>query len=246
MKYNLAIFHGERKWRAGLQVFIDAIYTLFYPQILFITLLNSAMIAATFAAGYTAAEPLLVEPWAWPFYHLTLCLIPVLIAAMATSLITGRVADIVCNWGARQRPGGKRVPEDQLLNLFLPTCCGVIGTFFFGVAGQDPSKHSWGMFLTGLGFMAFGFLGANTVGAVYVLEVYPQMGGSALLNIASIRYIIAFILSFRISQWIVELGYFWSFVIYAIPMTIFALLIPPLWYFGPAWKTKFPGRVTTV
>lgn len=62
-KYDLALFHGEREWRAGLQVLIDAMCTLFYPQILFITLLNSAMIGATFAAGYTAAEPLLVEPW---------------------------------------------------------------------------------------------------------------------------------------------------------------------------------------
>lgn len=107
-------------------------------------------------------------------------------------------------------------------------------------------KYSWGMFLTGLGFMAFGFLGANTVGAVYVLEVYPEMSGSALLNIASIRYIIAFILSFRIADWIVTLGYFKSFLIYAIPMSVFASLIPFLWYFGPAWKVKFPGKVSSV
>lgn len=63
-KYDIAVFHGPTEWRKGLQVFIDALMTLFYPQILFITLLNSAMIGATFAAGYTAAEPLLTQPWA--------------------------------------------------------------------------------------------------------------------------------------------------------------------------------------
>lgn len=180
----------------------------------------------------------------WPFYHLTFCLIPILLAAIATTLVTGRFADAVSNWGARRRPGGKRAPEDQLLNLILPTICGIIGTIFFGVAGDNPEKYSWAMFLTGLGFMGFGFLGANTVGAVYVLEVYPQMGGSALLNIATVRYIIAFILSFRISAWIVTIGYLKSFLIYAVPMSVFACLIPPLWYFGPAWKVRWPGRVT--
>lgn len=92
--------------------------------------------------------------------------------------------------------------------------------------------------------MAFGFLGCNTVSAVYVLELYPEMAGAALLNIASIRYIIAFILSFRIAEWIVELGYFKSFLIYACPMAAFACLLPLLWFFGPEWKRRFPGRVS--
>jgi hypothetical protein len=102
------------------------------------------------------------------------------------------------------------------------------------------------MFLTGLGLMTFGFLGCNTVGAVYVLEVYPEMAGAALLNIASIRYIIAFLLSFRIAEWIIEYGYFKSFLIYAAPMGLFTLMIPFLWYYGPAWKRRFPGRLSPI
>lgn len=182
----------------------------------------------------------------WPFTRITLCLIPVLLASLGTVLITGRVADLVCNWGARRRPGGKRTPEDQLLNLILPTLSGIIGTILYGVAGGNTEQYSWVMFLAGLGLMAFGFLGANTVGAVYVLELYPDMGGSALLNIASIRYIVAFILSFRISIWVVSLGYFGSFLIYCIPMCVFAGLLPLLWYYGPALKKRLPGRASYI
>jgi MFS family permease len=61
--YDIAFFHNSPEWRKGWQSFLDTICTFFYPQILFITLLNSAMIAATFAAGYTVAPALLTKPW---------------------------------------------------------------------------------------------------------------------------------------------------------------------------------------
>lgn len=53
--------------------------------------------------------------------------------------------------------------------------------------------------------MAFGFLGANTIGAVYVLECYPHLAGPALVNIASFRCLIAFVLSFKVSEWVANL-----------------------------------------
>lgn len=58
------IFSGETNWHAGWRVLKDALMTMFYPQILFITLVNGTMIGSTFAAGYTVAEPLLTKPWA--------------------------------------------------------------------------------------------------------------------------------------------------------------------------------------
>lgn len=245
-KYDLALIHGRPNMRYGLAVLTDALATLFYPQILIITMLNGAMISSTFAAGYTVAPPLIVKPWGWPFFNLTLCLIPILIASFGTLLITGRIADVVSNWSARRRPGGRRAAEDQLLNLILPTISGLLGSILYGVAGGDPSSHSWVMYLAGLGLMAFGFLGANTVGTVYVLECYPDMGGSALLSIASIRYIIAFFLSFRVSELIVDIGYAKTFLIYTCIIAFCAAMLPVLWWFGPAWKTKFPGRRTAV
>lgn len=62
-KYDIALTHGKMEWRKGWNAFIDTLRTFFYPQIFFITMLNSAMIACAFAAGYTVAPALLTQPW---------------------------------------------------------------------------------------------------------------------------------------------------------------------------------------
>lgn len=112
-------------------------------------------------------------------------------------------ADWTANLVAKKR--GKRVPENQLLNLVLPTACALIGSVLFGLAGEHPEQYSSYLFLFALGLMAFGFLGANTIGAVYVLECYPHLAGPALVNIASFRCLIAFVLSFKVSEWVANL-----------------------------------------
>lgn len=174
-KYNLAIYHGPAKWNEGWTALLDSLRTFFYPHILFITMLNSAMIAAAFAAGYTATPALLTKPWSWPFKHLGFCLFPILIAAIFVAFVSGNLADKLANFFAKKR--GKRAPENQLINLALPTLMAILGTVLFGICGQHPDKYHWAVFLLGLGLMGFGFLGANTVGAVYVLECYPQLAG---------------------------------------------------------------------
>lgn len=202
-------------------------------------MLNSAMIACAFAAGYTVAPALITQPWSWPFLNIGLCLIPLLIAAVCVAGFTGKLADKIANMAARK--SGKRSPENQLLNLILPTICAIIGSIIFGIAGENPADHSWGVFLFGLGLMAFGFLGANTVGAVYVLECYPHLAGPALVNIASFRCIIAFVLSFYVSEWVASMGYLRTMLIYTGIITGFALMIPVVYVFGPAWRRKWPA-----
>lgn len=235
----MAIFQGKREWRQGWNAFLDTLRTFFYPQILFITMLNSAMIACAFAAGYTIAPALISAPWSWSFLNLGLCLIPMLIAAIFVAALTGKFADWTANQAARR--SGKRTPENQLLNLVLPTICAIIGSVLFGVAGENPTKYSWELFLFGFGLMAFGFLGANTVGAVYVLECYPHLAGPALVNIASFRCIIAFVLSFYVSEWITHLGYLNTMMIYTGIISALALMIPVVYVFGSAWRRRWPA-----
>lgn len=188
--YDLMPFHGPVNMTKGLFALLDTLRTFFYPQILFITLLNSAMISTAFSASYTTAPALLTKPWSWRFQNLGLCLVPVLISAIICGAVTGAVADKFANWCAKKR--GSREPENQLVNLILPTILGLCGAVMFGIAGNNPSKYHWIILLVGLGFMAFGFLGANSVGAVYVLECYPHLAGPALVNIAAFRCIFAF------------------------------------------------------
>lgn len=149
--YDVSLFHGKAEWRKGVNAFLDTLRTFFYPQIFFITMLNSAMIATAFAAGYTVAPALLTEPWAWPFLHVGLCLIPLLVAALATGLLTGVLADWTANLVAKKR--GKRVPENQLLNLILPTICALVGSVIFGISGEHPENYSSYLFLFALGLM---------------------------------------------------------------------------------------------
>lgn len=197
------------------------------------------MIACALGAGYTVAPALITKPWSWPFLNLGLCLLPLLFAAIFVAAFTGKLADWIANMAARK--AGRRTPENQLLNLILPTLCAIIGSILFGVAGQDPAKYSWGLFLFGLGLAAFGYLGANTVGAVYVLECYPHLAGPALVNIASFRQIIAFVLSFYVSEWISHTGYLKTMLIYTGVMSAFALMLPVVYIYGPAWRRRWPA-----
>ena len=149
------------------------------------------------------------------------------------------MADWTCNWAAKAR--GRRIPENQLLNLVIPTIAAIVGCILFGLAGQHIGEYSWSVFLLGLGLIAFGFLGTNTVGAVYVLESYPHLAGPSLVNIASFRCLIAFVLSFRVTEWVSEFGYLDSMLIYVGVIAFFALLIPVVYVFGPGWRKRWPA-----
>ena len=85
----------------------------------------------------------------WPFLHLGFLLVPVLISAIFVGVITGKLADVLANWAAKKR--GRRVPENQLINLVLPTICALIGCIIFGVTGSEPGKYHWAIFLFSLG-----------------------------------------------------------------------------------------------
>lgn len=175
----------------------------------------------------------------WPFLNLGLCLVPVLIAAICVALVTGGLADHLSNLVARKR--GVRQPENQLINLILPTLCGLIGSILFGLAGNDQQAYPWPVFLLALGMVAFGFLGANSIGVVYALECYPHLAGPSLVNIASFRCIFAFLLTFYVSDWVVSLGYLKSFMIYTGLIAVFMCFIPIIYIFGPAWRKRWPA-----
>ena len=144
------------------------------------------------------------------------------------------------------KKSGKREPEIQTLNLIPPTLLSLVGTILFGIAGDDPIKYPWPVFLAGLGFIFFGFLGTNSIGIVYVLESYPRLAGPALVNIASFRCLIAFTFTFRISEWVADMGYLKTFSIYAGVMGGFILFIPIIYVFGAGWRRRWPGPKQTI
>lgn len=236
---DLKLGAGKVDWDEGLGAMWDSIRTFFYPHMFFITMLNSAVIALAVAAGYTAAPQLLTAPWSWPFYHLGFCLFPIILAACASFLLSGYGADMVANWIAVKK--GKRTPEVQLLNLIFPCLTGLVGCLLYGFSADNPEKFHWMVFLLGLAFIAFAFLATNTIGIVYVLESHPQLAGPSLVNIASFRCLIAFVLSFRVSEWVADFGYLKTFTIYASILGAFTLFIPIIYVWGDKWRQRWPA-----
>ncbi|KAJ3499456.1 hypothetical protein NLG97_g295 [Lecanicillium saksenae] len=236
-KDDLKLITGSPEWKDGIVAIRDSLRTFFYPHLFFITMLNSAVIALAVAAGYTAAPQLLADPWSWPFYHLGFCLFPVILAAVASFLLSGYGADLAANWIAGKR--GKRTPEVQLLNLIFPCLTGLVGCLLFGFSGEHPEKYHWMVFLLGLAFIAFAFLATNTIGIVYVLESSPQLAGPSLVNIASFRCLIAFALSFKVSEWVADFGYLKTFTIYASVLGAFTLFIPVIYVWGDNWRKRW-------
>lgn len=162
-----------------------------------------------------------------------------LISAGFVAVITGSFADWTANLVAKRR--GNRVPENQLINLALPWACSLLGALLFGLSGGDQTKYHWVVFLLALAFMTFGFLGTSTITTVYVLESYPHIAGPALVNVASFRFIMAFFLILWASDWIVDWGYLECFAIYFGIIAFCGLLIPVVYYYGPAWRKRWPA-----
>lgn len=239
-KWELQIYHGPADWYAARVAIWDSIRTFFYPQLFFITMLNSAVIAIALAAGYTVAPQLLTQPWSWPFYHLGFCLFPIILASLFSMAIAGLGADWFTNYMAKKK--GTRLPEFQVLNLIFPCTAGLIGCVLFGLTGDRPDKYHWMVFLLGIGFIAFSFLATNTIGIVYVLESDPHLSGPSLVNIASFRCLIAFVLSFKVSEWVAELGYLKTFTIYAGVLGAFILLIPVVYIYGESWRKRWSAE----
>jgi hypothetical protein len=67
------------------------------------------------------------------------------------------------------------------------------------------------------------------------------LAGPSLVNIASFRCLVAFLLTFRISEWVADMGYLKTFGIYAGVMGGFILFIPIIYVFGPGWRKRWPG-----
>ena len=112
----------------------------------------------------------------WKFKTLGLAVVPIVIATPFVAFLGGWLADKVSNAVAR-RNGGRREPEGHLLNLVFPLISGIAGCVLFGYAAQNIKVVHWSVLLFSIFLIVLGFLTANTVLAVYIVESYPQWAG---------------------------------------------------------------------
>jgi len=171
---DVGLFTLGFEHRAALRSVADTVRTMFFPNVLWAVAINAALISVFNAAGQTASAVLIAA--GWKFKLLGLALLPVVVATPFVWLLGGYVADKVSN-GIARRNGGRREPEVHLLSLAAPLAMGVLGCMLFGYAAENITRVSWFVFLMGIFFIALGFLVANTVMSVYVVESYPQWAG---------------------------------------------------------------------
>lgn len=152
----------------------------------------------------------------------------------------GPIADRVSNAVAR-RNRGAREPEHHLINIIIPIASGLAGTFIFGWAGQSDAH--WAVLMVGSFLIIFGSLVVLSVINVFVVESYPMWAGPVLVNVSSLRIIIAFFLSSKSTLWIAERGFLNTFVIYAEVIIVVSLGIPLLYFFGRKMRQWTAGSV---
>lgn len=78
---------------------------------------------------------------------------------------------------------------------------------------------------------------------VYIVESYPQWAGPVLVNVSSMRIIIAYFLASLATTWAAQKGMLATFAIYAETMIVVSLFIPVLWFTGKKLRMWTGGRV---
>ncbi|KLU82935.1 hypothetical protein MAPG_02002 [Magnaporthiopsis poae ATCC 64411] len=142
-----------------------------------------------------------------------------------------------------RRNGGRREPEAHLLSLVFPLIAGVTGTIVFGYAGENILTVPSITVLVGIFFIGFGFLTANALFAVYLVEAYPAYAGPVLVNVSSFRLIVGFIMSFKATQWIQDIGFLRSFGIYGGALALSCLGLPFVYFYGKRIRAWTAGTL---
>jgi len=239
---NFGFFQNGFEHREAGKSMLDTLRTMLFPNIIWVVVINSLFISIQGAAGQTGSSILIAM--GWKFKTLGLAVVPIVIATPFVWFLGGFLADKVSNAVAR-RNGGRREPEGHLLNLVIPLILGITGCLLFGYAGQNLKMVHWSVLLGGIFCISLGFLTANTVLAVYIVESYPQWAGPVLVNVSSFRCIIGFAMSFRATTWVEERGFLGSFAIYAAVLAIVSGLLPVMYVYGKPMRQWASGTVKT-
>lgn len=173
-KTEFGLFNVPTEWTRARHAVWETIKTTFFPNVLWVIIVNSLFVSVQGAAGQVGSAVLIAA--GWKFEHLGLAVIPLVIASPLVWFVGGYMADKVSNWHAR-RNGGRREPEAHLLSLIVPLLCGIVGPVVFGYAGANVSTVSTYVFLVGIFLIGFAFLTANALFSVYLVESYPAYAG---------------------------------------------------------------------
>lgn len=171
---NFGMFHIKPEWTRARKSIWDTLRTTLFPNVFWVILVNSIFVSVQGAAGQVGSSILIAA--GWKFETLGFAVVPVVIASPLVWLFGGYLADKISNIHAR-RNGGRREPEAHLLSLIFPLAAGIVGPLVFGYAGANIKTLPSIVVLIGIFLIGFGFLTANALFQVYLVESYPAHAG---------------------------------------------------------------------
>ncbi|KAJ4424439.1 hypothetical protein N0V82_000961 [Gnomoniopsis sp. IMI 355080] len=235
---NIGIFNVGFEWKNAAISMLDTLKTTFFPAVVWSIITNSIFLITTQAVQQLGSFALLAE--GWEFQWTGLSVVPFVLAAVMTFLVSGPFAERLNNMVAKRR-NGVREAEFSLLNMIIPFVAGITGCFVFGWAGQ--SDVHWAFILLGLFLTLFSFLCTMITINVFIVESYPQWAGPVLVNVSSLRLIIGFFFGSLATTWVQQKGLLPTMVIYAEAMIVMLLSMPLLFFYGKKIRTYTAGKV---
>ncbi|ORY63847.1 major facilitator superfamily transporter [Pseudomassariella vexata] len=237
-KTTIGLFQYGFTFKDAGRSMLDTLRTTFFPAVVWATLGNSAFVIINQAAQQLGSFALLAQ--GWQFKYTGLIVLPFVLATVMVYFLGGPLSDKV-SLTITKWHGGVREPEYHLPNLIIPFFSGVIGCFIFGYAAEN-NVH-WAVIMAGSFFIIFAFLTVLTVINVYMVESYPMWAGPVLVNVSSMRLIIAFFFSSTITTWVIEKGFLGTFAVYAEALIVLSLGIPALYFTGKKIRIWTAGSV---
>ncbi|TGZ81689.1 MFS general substrate transporter [Ascodesmis nigricans] len=230
---DLSLIKGPYTWDECWKCCITMVKIAIVPNMLWVILLNSIIIAINISSSLVFADPLL--SWQkggnWESSKLGLATSGMIPAAFLSFFASGWLMDVITKRMSK-RNGGVHEPEDRLASLVLPVLVLFVGCISFGVANQDTAKYHWMGSVVGLAFINFGFLCANTTLSVYAVEAYPQWAGPLLVMVCAFRNIISFAITFGVVDFVKKCGFDGAFGIYGGVTVAIALIGAPVFIWG--------------
>ncbi|KAK2001446.1 major facilitator superfamily transporter [Colletotrichum falcatum] len=235
---NIGVFqNGFELKRAGKSM-LDSLRSSYFPAVIWAVLVNSTAIVMNQASAQITPFALLAQGWEFQWTGLTV--MPFFLASALVYVFGGPVADKISNAVTRWQ-GGSREPEHHLANLIFPLVSGVAGCFVFGTAGEQ-NLH-WAVLLLGSLLIVFAFLTLMTILNVFIVESYPQWAGPVLVNVSSMRIVIAFFVASKATVWIAERGAIATFALYAEALIVLSLGLPVFYFWGKRLRQWTAGSV---
>lgn len=171
---DLGIFNIPILWKKSLWSLLSIVRCFFFPPVLWATMVSAIMAGATSAMGQTSATILITA--GWKFENLGLAGLAVIVAAPFIWLVSGWLADRISNHVARRR-GGRREPENHLINIVVPAIFALTGFCVYGFAAENIARLPSAIVLVGKFLVVFGVVCTNTTLSVFLVESYPNFAG---------------------------------------------------------------------